>query len=267
LPATNRFKHQYVLGKTGSGKSVLLRYKIAHALNAGHGVVVVIPERDLINDVAYVPDSRIDDVVYFDASDDASPFVGFNPFNLPEKSLLTQRTGELESILIRTMGDMGVKMKPILSNSIYALLATQGSFHDIPKLINPNDSNYRRSIASKLEERTRDFFQKYDTSKYYKEVFEPIINRLEPLLRPPPLQTASLNFNQLLNHTPSIVLCDLSRLRGFQAETVGQLLLAIFKQTFFARDSITEEKRRPYFFNMNEFQMYVTGSEHSLKDF
>lgn len=93
------------------------------------------PERDLINDVlSYVPDSRADDVVHFDASDDTSPLVGFNPFALHDKSLLTQRAGELELILIRTLGDMGVKMKPILSNSIYALLATQGSLHDIPSL-------------------------------------------------------------------------------------------------------------------------------------
>lgn len=271
LPAEDRFKHQYVLGKTGSGKSVLLRHQIAHDLNAGHGVVVMTPERDLINDVlSYVPDSRADDVVHFDASDDTYPLVGFNPFALHDKSLLTQRAGELELILIRTLGDMGVKMKPILSNSIYALLATQGSLHDIPKLIDPNNASYRRSIASKLDERTREFFEKYDTSTYYKEVYEPIINRLDPLLRPPlsaTLTTPALDFNHLLNNTSSIVLCNLSRLRGFQAEIVGQLLLAIFQQTFFARDFLPESKRLPYFFYMDEFQTYATGSEHSLKDF
>ena len=271
LPAEDRFKHQYVLGKTGSGKSVLLRHQIAHDLNAGHGVVVMTPERDLINDVlSYVPDSRADDVVHFDASDDTSPLVGFNPFALHDKSLLTQRAGELELILIRTLGDMGVKMKPILSNSIYALLATQGSLHDIPKLLDPNNTSYRRSIAAKLDERTREFFEKYDTSTYYKEVYEPIINRLDPLLRPPlstTLTTPALDFNHLLNDTSSIVLCNLSRLRGFQAEIVGQLLLAIFQQTFFARDSLPESKRLPYFFYMDEFQTYATGSEHSLKDF
>ncbi len=271
LPATDRFKHQYVLGKTGSGKSVLLRHQIAHDLNAGHGVVVITPERDLINDVlSYVPDARKDDVVHFDAGDDTSPLVGFNPFALPDKSLLTQRAGELELILLRTLGDMGVKMKPVLSNSIYALLATEGTLSDIPKLLDPDDASYRKSIASKLDDRTREFFQKYDTSKYYKDVYEPIINRLDPLLRPPlssTLTTSSLNFNYLLNQTSSIVLCNLSRLRGFQAEITGQFLLATFQQTFFARDLIPEDKRIPYFFYMDEFQSYATGSEQSLKDF
>lgn len=271
LPTEDRYKHQYVLGKTGSGKSVLLRHQIAHDLNAGHGVIVVTPERDLISDVlSYVPDSRADDVVYFDAGDDTAPVIGFNPFALHDKSARVQRAGELELILERTLGEMGVKMKPVLSNSIYALLALQGSLHDIPKLLDPNDPSFRRSILGKLDDRTRDFFQKYDTSKYYKEVYEPIINRLDPLLRPPlatTLVASSLNFNQLLNHTSSIILCNLSRLRGFQAEVVGQLLLATFQQTFFIRDSIPEEKRRPYFFYMDEFQTYATGSEHSLKDF
>lgn len=271
LPAIDRFKHQYVLGKTGSGKSVLLRHQIAHDLNAGHGVVVVTPERDLINDVlSYVPDSRRDDVVHFDAGDDTNPLVGFNPFALADKNMLTQRAGELESILIRTLGDMGVKMKPILSNSIYALLATQGTLQDIPKLLDPDDPTYRQSIAPKLDERTRAFFEKYDSSSYYKDVYEPIVNRLEPLLRPPlasTLTASSLNFDTLLNKTSSIVLCNLSRLRGFQAEITGQFLLATFQQTFFGRDLIPEDKRLPYFFYMDEFQTYATGSEQSLKEF
>ena len=274
LPTEDRYKHQYVLGKTGSGKSVLLRHQIAHDLNAGHGVVVMTPERDLINDVlSYVPDSRADDVVYFDASDSTAPAVGFNPFALydNDESARVQRAGELELILERTLGGvLGIKMKPVLSNCIYALLALQGSFHDIPKLIDPNDPSFRRSIMSKLDVRTRDFFQKYDTSKYYKEVYEPVINRLDSLLRPPlatTLVASSLNFNQLLNHTSSIVLCNLSRLRGFQAEIVGQLLLATFQQTFFIRDSIPKNKRRPYFFYMDEFQTYATASEKSLDEF
>ena len=271
LTTVDRYKHQYVLGKTGSGKSVLLRHQIAHDLHAGYGVVVMTPERDLINDVlSYVPESRLADVVHFDAFDDAPPLVGFNPFTLPDRTALAQRAGELESILVRTLGDMGVKMMPVLSNSIYALLATEGSFHDIPKLLDPQDASYRRRIAGELDERTREFFEKYDASTYYKDVYEPIINRLDPLLRPPlstTLTTPALDFDHILNHSSSIVLCNLSRLRGFQAEIVGQLLLATFQQTFFARDALPERERLPCFFYMDEFQAYATASEKSLKDF
>ena len=140
--------------------------------------------------------------------------------NLVSKRPQAQRAGELESILVRTLGDMGVKMMPVLSNSIYALLATEGSFHDIPKLLDPQDASYRRRIAGELDERTREFFEKYDASTYYKDVYEPIINRLDPLLRPPlstTLTTPALDFDHILNHSSSIVLCNLSRLRGFQA--------------------------------------------------
>lgn len=270
-PAASRFKHQYVLGKTGSGKSVLLRYQIAHDLHAGHGVVVITPERDLIDDVlSYVPESRHGDVVHFDAADDAAPVVGFNPFALTDRAAMTQRAGELEAILIRTLGDMGVKMAPTLSNCIYALLATNGTLADVPKLLDLGDDSYRKSISGKLDEPTRDWFKKYESSTYYKDVYEPIINRLQPLLRPPlsaTLATPSLDFSELLNHRSSIVLCNLSKLRGFQAEIVGQLLLATFQQTFFERDLIPEPQRLPYFFYMDEFQTYASNAEQSLKDF
>jgi hypothetical protein len=271
LPSDSRFKHQYVLGKTGSGKSVLLRNQIAHDIRAGHGLVVMTPERGLLDDaLSYVPPERYGDVVYFDAAEDVEPVVGFNPFALPDTSALTQKAGELEAILIRTLGEMGVKMRPVVSNTVYALLAMKGSFADIPKLLDPDDATYRHSVRHLFDERTREFFDKYDGSRYYKDVYEPIINRLDTLLRPPLSRTLtmpSLNFSELLNKRSSIVLCDMSRLRGFQAEVTGQLLLSTFQQTFFQRDLVPESQRLPYFFYMDEFQTYATSSEASLKDF
>ncbi len=271
LRLNDRFKHQYVLGKTGSGKSVTLRYQIATDIQNGHGVVVITPEKALIDDaLSYVPDSRKKDVVYFNAADDSAPVVGFNPFDLVASDLLSQKAGELEAILVRTLGDMGVKMMPVISNTIYALLQTGGSFADIPKLLDPWDSSFRDAIFYKLDARTQEFFTKYDQSRYYKDVYEPIINRLDTLLRAPlceTLTTASLNFSEILNSRSSIVLCDVSQLQGFQKSITGQLLLSTFQTTFFQRDLMPEKKRLPYFFYMDEFQTYATSSEGALKEF
>jgi len=272
LPTSERFKHQYVLGKTGSGKSVLLRGQIAQDIAEGRGVVVITPESGLISDaLSYVPKEREKDVVYFDPSTSDLPLVGFNPFDVEATGdQLTQKAGELEMILLRSLGELGIKMRPIFSNTVYALLETGGNFADIPKILDPHDSEYRKSILPRLDERTREFFIKYEDSRYYKEAYEPIINRLDALLRAPLLHTlgtGTLDFPSILNKKSSIVLCSLSSLRGFQAEIVGQLLLATFQQTFFQRDYIPEEKRLPYFFYMDEFQTYATSNESSLKDF
>ncbi len=271
LGERSRFKHQYVLGKTGSGKSVLLRYQIAHDIHAGRGLVIMTPERGLIDDVlSYVPEERYEDVVYFNAADSSTPTTGFNPFTLHNPNELSQKAGELEAILIRTLGDMGVKMRPVISNTIYALLAIDGTFSDIPQLLDPEDATFRRRIRDKLDARTQEFFNKYDASRYYKDAYEPIINRLDTLLRPPlslTLSTPSLDFAEILNNRRSIVLCDMSELRGFQSEVTGQLLLSTFQQTFFQRDLLPEKKLIPYFFYMDEFQTYATSSEQSLKDF
>ncbi|MEM7284606.1 MAG: hypothetical protein AAF438_23665, partial [Pseudomonadota bacterium] len=272
LPVSDRFKHQYVLGKTGSGKSVLLRGQIAQDINAGRGVVIITPEEGLLRDaLSFVPPEREKDVVFFDPGSARNPIVGFNPFvGKVTKDELTLRAGELEIILIRALGDLGVKMRPIFTNTVYALLKTEGSFTDIPKLLYPDDNCFRQSIMHLLDERTADFFTKYDKSRYYKEAYEPVINRLDPLLRDPLAQTLALNtldFSDLINKKSSIVLCNLSSLRGFMAEVVGQLLLATFQQTFFQRDHIPEKNRLPYFFYMDEFQTYATTNEQSLKDF
>ena len=272
LTEGERFKHQYVLGKTGSGKSVLLRGQIANDIEAGRGVVIITPELGLLNDaLSFVPPEREQDVVFFDPGSAQSPLVGFNPFaGKPEREALTLRAGELEIILIRALGDLGVKMRPIFTNTVYALLQIEGTFSDIPRLLDPDDNSFRQSVIPLLDERTADFFKKYDGSRYYREAYEPVINRLDPLLRVPLSETLgrdTLNFPDLLNNTSSIVLCNLSGLRGFQAEVTGQLLLATFQQTFFQRDKQKEADRLPYFFYMDEFQTYATSNEASLKDF
>jgi len=273
LATKDRYKHQYIIGKTGSGKTVLLRHQITQDIHNGHGVVLITPERGLIDDVlSYIPKNRIDDVVYFNPADDTAPVIGFNPFDTPPRQNLTQKAGELETIFIRALGDMGVKMRPLLSNSIYALIQGGLALDDFPKLIDPYDNSHRNRLLARgvLDERTQDFFEKYDKSTYYKGAYEPIINRLDTLLRPPlvnVLTTSALNFSHLLNKRKSIILCNLSSLRGMQAEIVGQLLLATFQQTFFQRDAMEARYLQPYFFYMDEFQTYATANEQSLKDF
>ena len=236
-------------------------------------MVLITPERGLIDDVlSYVPEERADDVVFFNPADATPPIVGFNPFHTPPDQQLTQKAGELETIFLRALGDMGVKMRPLLSNAIYALIEGGLTLSDFPKLIDPYDNSHRNKLLARgvLDERTQDFFEKYDKSTYYKGAYEPIINRLDALLRPPlvdVLTTSALDFSYLLNKKKSIILCNLSSLRGMQAEIVGQLLLATFQQTFFQRDAMEQKYLKPYFFYMDEFQTYATANENSLKDF
>lgn len=84
LDAPSRFRHTYVVGQTGTGKSTLLARMILHDIERGRGVGVVDPHGTLIEDVlGRIPDARADDVLLLDLVDADRP-VGFNPLCITE---------------------------------------------------------------------------------------------------------------------------------------------------------------------------------------
>ena len=62
IPDPIRFRHSYVIGKTGSGKSVLLQHLITQDLeNDKRGVIVLSPEDGIFQKLlAYIPEHRLD---------------------------------------------------------------------------------------------------------------------------------------------------------------------------------------------------------------
>src|SRR4051794_30244600 len=65
VPADVRRKHMAVFGKSGVGKTTLLRNMILADLHAGNGVTVVDPHGSLIDDLLQViPRHRTNDVIY-----------------------------------------------------------------------------------------------------------------------------------------------------------------------------------------------------------
>jgi hypothetical protein len=80
LSTADRQHHVYCVGKTGTGKTTLLRNLILQDLVAGRGVGVIDPHGDLAQELLdLIPPRRSDDLVYFDPSDYEHP-IGINLF-------------------------------------------------------------------------------------------------------------------------------------------------------------------------------------------
>ena len=62
-----RRRHLALFGGSGSGKSTLLRNMLAGDIAAGHGVTVVDPHGQLVEDILdnHIPRHRTNDVIYF----------------------------------------------------------------------------------------------------------------------------------------------------------------------------------------------------------
>ncbi len=66
----DRMRHVYVIGKTGTGKSELLKDMILQDIKEGKGVCFMDPHGDAIEDLLkLIPPERAEDVIYFNPSD------------------------------------------------------------------------------------------------------------------------------------------------------------------------------------------------------
>src|ERR1022692_4962942 len=84
-----QFRHGWLLGKSGTGKSTLLRNVIVEAIRNDLGIAVIDPHGDLIFDILnYIPDYRLKDIVYIDPESERAPDLGI--FDHPDKEKAVQ---------------------------------------------------------------------------------------------------------------------------------------------------------------------------------
>ena len=67
ITVEDRLRHFYIIGQTGTGKTTLMKNMLAQDIIDGHGVCFIDPHGTDIADVlGGIPESRRDDVIYFD---------------------------------------------------------------------------------------------------------------------------------------------------------------------------------------------------------
>lgn len=151
LRQTDRLSHVYLLGKTGVGKSTAMATLLFQDLASGRGVGVLDPHGDLIERVlAFIPDARKDDVIYFNVPDADQP-LAFNPLEkvLPEKKPLAA-SGLLEALKKIWDESWGPRTEHILRNAILALLdQPEATLADVLKML--DDSDFRAQVLARVE--------------------------------------------------------------------------------------------------------------------
>src|SRR5437016_12065670 len=128
LPRADRRQHVYVLGKTGTGKTTLLRNLILQDIEAGEGVGVIDPHGDLALDLLeHIPSRRTDDVVYFDPADDEMT-VGLNLLkNVPPNRQHLVASGVVSAFKSIWRESWGPRLEYVLYAALAALLECQNT--------------------------------------------------------------------------------------------------------------------------------------------
>ena len=110
-------------------------------LTNGFGVGVLAPEQELLTEeiLPYIPEDRMDDVIYINPADTEYP-IPFNPLYLAPGEDIDLSVDDNVTIFKRLMGDTGPRMDEILRQTCYALLERPGlTLRDIERLLVRND--------------------------------------------------------------------------------------------------------------------------------
>jgi hypothetical protein len=128
ISPADRRQHIYIIGKTGSDKTTLLRNLIVQHIAASHGVGLIDPHGDLADDLLeHLPPSRADHLVYFNPGDLHFP-VGLNLFaNVAPDDRHLVASGIVGAFKSIWRDSWGQRLEYILSNAVAALLECQNT--------------------------------------------------------------------------------------------------------------------------------------------
>jgi hypothetical protein len=270
LSDEHRLRHMHLIGATGTGKSSLLLKLITQDIEQGRGLTVLDPHGDLIDKaIKHIPDERLKDVILVDPSDSEYP-IGLNLLSAnsePEKVILSS---DLVSLFRRFATSWGDQMTSVLANAINAMLesSTGGTLIDLRRFL--VESNFRSKFLQTVDDPGIQYYWKNEFPLLRKNSVAPILTRLDNFLRPRMVrnmmaQKEGLDFTDILN-SQKILLVKLSQ--GLVGEEnsylLGTLFVAKLHQAAQARQNIEPEKRKPFYFYIDEFQNFITPSMSSI---
>jgi hypothetical protein len=271
LPQGARRQHLYVIGKTGTGKTTLLRNLILQDIEAGRGVGLIDPHGDLAHDLLdHIPRHRTDDVVYFNPGDSEWP-VGFNLLQAvaPGKRHLVASSvvGAFKAIW---KDSWGPRLEYILYAAVAALLDAEGTtLLGVQRML--IDADYRRWVVKQSQDPlVKAFwlheFESWD-KKFRSEAVSALQNKVGQLLMSPPIRNILGQVKRRIDprfmmDTGRIFIANLSKgaIGEDKANLLGAFLVTAFQQAAMARADTPENNRRDFFLSVDEFQNYSTES-------
>lgn len=267
----DRRQHVYILGKSGTGKSVLMLNMIIQNIQNGEGVCVVDPHGELVEGVlSSIPANRMKDVVYFNPAD-AEYHMGFNVLELIDPQYKHLVASGLMGIFTKIWANAwSARMEYILNNCILALLDTPDTtLLGIPRML--VDKDYRQKIISNLKDPVIKAFwvHEYEAwqDKFRNEAIAPIQNKVGQFLSTSIIRNvvgqakSTINIFDIMNDG-KIFLVNVSkgRIGEDNSALLGGMIITKIQLAAMERVRIPEEHRKDFYLYVDEFQNFVTDA-------
>ncbi|MBI4067015.1 type IV secretion system DNA-binding domain-containing protein [Candidatus Gottesmanbacteria bacterium] len=269
----DRRRHVYIIGKTGVGKSVLLKDMILQDIKNGKGMAVIDPHGDLVEGILpLIPPERAEDVIYFDPADVERP-MGLNMLEAKTEDqkhfIVTSIIGLMYKLFDpQKTGIIGPRFEHAIRNAMLTVMVEPGSsFVEVVRVL--TDQAYVQELLPKVQDPiVRRYWtdQIAQTSDFHKsEVLDYIVSKFgrfvtNKLIRNIIGQSKSaFDFRQVMDEG-KILLINLAKgkLGEENSNFLGLVLVPKILVAAMSRVDTPEEKRRDFFLYVDEFQNFAT---------
>lgn len=250
----------HLIGPTGTGKSNLMASLALQDIDAGRGVVVIDPKRDLVEAIAdRIPKHRQSDVIVIDPTDQAP--VGFNVLRTGQDEFVA----DLVVHVLRELyaANWGQRTADIIQHGVLTLARHGGlTLCELPPLL--TNAAFRHQVVGKLRGDVlgvAPFWHWFESLSEAERttVTAAVLNKLRSLtsrrgVRAVIGQEHGLDLQQIFTKR-KVVLISLAT--GDGGSDVGHLLGSLFLGALWAtvqrRATIAPERRHPVFVYVDEF--------------
>lgn len=270
----DRFRHQYIIGKSGAGKSKYIANMAAQDIANGEGVCIIDPHGDLVEEVlATVPKHRADDVILFDPSDLERP-IAMNMLESPNEEMKDFVVGEMIAIFYKLFGAemIGPMFEHQMRNFMLTLMSDpneRGTIAEIPRLI--ADAEFQKMWVAKVKDPVvRSFWENEiaKTSDFHKsEMLGYLISKVGRFVENTMMrniigqQESAFDFADIMNNK-KIFLVNLSKgkIGDINANLLGLIIVTKLQMAAMSRADMHEKDRKDFFLYIDEFHNFITPS-------
>jgi hypothetical protein len=269
---SDRSRHVYIIGQTGAGKSGTLELFALSDIFHGQGYAIIDPHGDFaVDNMRFIPGSRMQDVVYFNPADTAYP-LGFNPLEVTDPMHKTNISSEVIGVLKRMFGESwGPRLEYILRYTILALLdRPTTTMLDITRML--TDKKFRKETLVYCTDTVVLQFWNVEfaswTDKFQAEAIAPVLNKVGAFTANPVIRNiigqpkSTFNIREIMDEG-KILIVNLSKglIGEDNASILGAFLVTKIQLAAMSRSDIPKiEDRRPFYLYVDEFQNFATDS-------
>jgi len=274
----DRFRHFYIVGQTGTGKSSIIETMARQDFHTGKGMCVIDPHGSLIeNLLPYIPRERADDVIYFNPADTERP-MGLNLLEgntAEEKDLIAL---DAMNMMVKMFGNeiFGPRIQDYFRNGCLTLMDDDdegGAITDLVKLF--TDEEWQKYKVAKVKNPiVKSFWEKQmamtgarekgEMIPYFAAKFGQFYTNT--LMRNIVGQTKSaFDISECMNNN-KILLMNLSKglVGDINSQLLGMIVVNKIQVAAMRRQRANKEERKDFFLYIDEFQNFITDSIESI---